>query len=815
MKERVKKELLIYHYLCRVLFSVVLIESALLITGYLTATSIPGKSILKTDVIALPITLALLITIYYLQRHKYNFLVTDILKQNKSLDAGFHSLFNAVPASLVFAKTDGTIEDVNKNWKAFADENSFKSSSYGIGENYFSVAGRNSKLTKGLQNLSEDKCDRFSMIYPCHSPEKKRWFRLIAVKEQHVENPRLLLMHIDITDLYVSKDLAQRLQYNMQQVIDLVPHLIFARDSNGNFTFVNKRFAELYGYESPAVLKNKNVKDCAPQNADAQKFLAQDAVVLSTQQVKIFPEDTFTDKNGNTHIFHTSKVCYMAADTHKQGVLGVAIEITEQKKAERALKKAEANYREIFEKANEGILIFDIASGKIMNANKKACDITGFTSHELLHATPETIALLSPCSLRTTVYRQPAGMVKEYNTVEWQLTKKSNATVWIEVSCTMATIAGVERIISFFHEIEDRKHAEDAMKKSEAELRSLFAAMNDLVVVLGVNGDCLSVAPTSYFGQVNNAKNFIGKNLAMLLPYDEATKILGHVATAIQEQRTISFEYKLAEDDGDIWMEATISPLGDQSVFWISRNITARKFAELEHCRISQDLVQKIKDLEQFAYIVSHNLRAPVANILGITNALHAMQLNAEKREQLKLDQLTCVKRLDEVIKDLNYILQIKSEVTEQKETVHFSQLVASVQQCIDYLIRKENVVFITDFSGVDEIKTFKSYLYSIFFNLISNSIKYRQPHVKPVIEIAAVKTNGKIKLIFKDNGLGIDLSKNQQQVFGLYKRFHTHTDGKGVGLYMTKTQVETLGGKISVASAENCGTTFTIEFDQ
>ena len=119
------------------------------------------------------------------------------------------------------------------------------------------------------------------------------------------------------------------------------------------------------------------------------------------------------------------------------------------------------------------------------------------------------------------------------------------------------------------------------------------------------------------------------------------------------------------------------------------------------------------------------------------------------------------------------------------------------------------------DFSEVDEMLTVKSYLHSIFYNLISNSLKYHQPGIPPEIEIRSHKLGNKIELLFKDNGMGIDMKAKGAQVFGLYKRFHSvSAEGKGMGLYMVKTQVESLGGKISIESGVNAGTTFKIEFE-
>jgi signal transduction histidine kinase len=110
---------------------------------------------------------------------------------------------------------------------------------------------------------------------------------------------------------------------------------------------------------------------------------------------------------------------------------------------------------------------------------------------------------------------------------------------------------------------------------------------------------------------------------------------------------------------------------------------------------------------------------------------------------------------------------------------------------------------------------TLKSYLYSIFYNLISNSIKFRQKQVPCIIEIKSNLLKNNVELIFTDNGMGIDLKKKGDHIFGLYKRFHPHTEGKGMGLFMVKTQVETLSGKISIESEVNKGTQFRIEFER
>jgi len=231
--------------------------------------------------------------------------------------------------------------------------------------------------------------------------------------------------------------------------------------------------------------------------------------------------------------------------------------------------------------------------------------------------------------------------------------------------------------------------------------------------------------------------------------------------------------------------------------------------------KMTADLIQRNKDLEQFTYIISHNLRAPVANIIGLSSRLQQVNLAEDIKKQIAEGLFVSVKKLDEVIRDLNDILKVRQKVDESKQVINLTQFASDIHLSIEKMIENENAVIVWDFSEANEIITIKGYLHSIFYNLISNSLKYRQPGIPPAIKIKSQKLNNKIILVFKDNGLGIDLNSLSDQVFGLYKRFHTdRAEGKGIGLYMVKTQVESMGGKISISSEVNVGTEFRIEFE-
>lgn len=271
-------------------------------------------------------------------------------------------------------------------------------------------------------------------------------------------------------------------------------------------------------------------------------------------------------------------------------------------------------------------------------------------------------------------------------------------------------------------------------------------------------------------------------------------------------------------DKKEYYISDSCAPILDKKghimgVVLVFRDVTKEKEEEADKEKITSDLVQRNKDHEHFDSIISHDLKSPVSNIISLVSLANDKDLKEDEREYVMNSLTTSAERLNEVIDDLNVILSTGKQLNEKKKLIHFSKVVSDIQDSIRNIIEKEKVSFKIDFKRVDEILTIKSYIYSIFYNLISNSIKYRKPDESLEIAIESSIDEKKIILTFQDNGLGIDLQKNGDSLFGLYKRFHADkAEGKGLGLYMVKGQVEKLGGKISVKSLVNQGTKFTIE---
>jgi signal transduction histidine kinase len=131
----------------------------------------------------------------------------------------------------------------------------------------------------------------------------------------------------------------------------------------------------------------------------------------------------------------------------------------------------------------------------------------------------------------------------------------------------------------------------------------------------------------------------------------------------------------------------------------------------------------------------------------------------------------------------------------------------------INSLVENSKITFHIDFSELAAINFNKEYLKSILLNLITNSIKYAKPDVLPSISITSEKVNGTSQLIYSDNGLGFDMDKVRDKIFGLHQKFHNHVDSNGIGLYLIYNHLTNLGGRIAVESKTNEGAKFTISF--
>ncbi|GEO04335.1 hypothetical protein AAE02nite_19990 [Adhaeribacter aerolatus] len=270
------------------------------------------------------------------------------------------------------------------------------------------------------------------------------------------------------------------------------------------------------------------------------------------------------------------------------------------------------------------------------------------------------------------------------------------------------------------------------------------------------------------------------------------------------------------------WVSMDISPVFDEAgnitqYIAIHKDITAQKEAEANLVKMSRDLYQQNRDLQQFTYIISHNLRAPVANALGLSKILTGIEKESTEFDTSLNYLQESIFRLDDVLKDINLILSVRDrkDVIE-KESLNLAAVCRQALEDLQQPLRQCHGLINLAIPEAHQVQANRAYIYSIFYNLLSNAIKYRAATRTLQIKIqASVNAQGATIIQISDNGSGFDTKKAGDNIFKLYKRFHENREGKGLGLFLVKSHVEAMAGRIAVASQVDVGTTFTIYLNE
>ncbi|MDW3209026.1 MAG: PAS domain S-box protein [Reichenbachiella sp.] len=323
--------------------------------------------------------------------------------------------------------------------------------------------------------------------------------------------------------------------------------------------------------------------------------------------------------------------------------------------------------------------------------------------------------------------------------------------------------------------------------------------------------------------KAKSAKEILGKSpMDFIHPdsHDVASQRIHNIYTKKTAHKN---EQKFVCMDGSvIWVEAMgtlISFEGEPAVQIAIYDITDRKLAQekvLENEKnlqsLNEHLTRQNNQLEEFAHIASHNLRAPITNMMSLIQIKESDQ--DEATEQFVWENLKKgVANLDETIVELNEVVKTSWELDKRKRKVKLSRVLNKILSSIKNEMLETGGRVEGDFTAFDSITYPKVYIESILINLITNGLKYAHPERPPIVKVRSFIKNGIKCLEVKDNGLGIDLSKYRDKIFGLRKTFHNHPEARGVGLFITKAQVESMGGVIRVESKIGEGSNFIINF--
>lgn len=346
-------------------------------------------------------------------------------------------------------------------------------------------------------------------------------------------------------------------------------------------------------------------------------------------------------------------------------------------------------------------------------------------------------------------------------------------------------------------------------------LAPFFDLSHDLLCIAGFDGYFKRVNPTVCKVLGYTEEELLSKPITYFQHPDDK-EITRKTREPILYGKTLTnFENRyITKQGGIVWFTWTSIPVRDEELIYaIAKNVTHKKKHEVERNELLSELSKTNNKLKQLNYTTSHDLRGPVSNLIAIFNLMDVSQItNEETREFIEL-----LKKSAENLKETldNYVDGLNSQDSQFFDLVDIRiiDVIDSISITLASLIKDSNTSYQIDLSAFESVKFNPPYLESIFLNLITNSIKYAHPDRDPIIIIKTEITDGKKKLSFSDNGIGFDSERHRDNVFGLNQTFHENKDSKGIGLYLVYNHITNLGGRITVDSKIDEGTTFMLTF--
>ncbi|MCV9385376.1 sensor histidine kinase [Reichenbachiella ulvae] len=262
--------------------------------------------------------------------------------------------------------------------------------------------------------------------------------------------------------------------------------------------------------------------------------------------------------------------------------------------------------------------------------------------------------------------------------------------------------------------------------------------------------------------------------------------------------------------DGTIFVGTESSQIEGDEIHGVIQDVTARNAIEEEKNELISTLQRQNEDLERFAHIISHNLRIPLVNLMGLTQIMDESNLSTDNKEILGLMKQS-TNNLDMIIKDLNKTVSIRDKKHEHYEVIYLTNCLDKLKSDLAEKINKHEVTINSNISKEDKMLSIPGFMNNIFAQLLDNSIKFRHKDRKPVIDISYRSTEKSHDFLIEDNGIGIDMKNNRERLFKLYEKFYPEYEGRGVGLYMAYNQINALKGNINIESEPGKGTLINI----
>ncbi|MBA9077138.1 PAS domain S-box protein [Rufibacter quisquiliarum] len=616
------------------------------------------------------------------------------------------------------------------------------------------------------------------------------------------EDGKMYSVARDITELVATR---QRLAESEQRYKGLFQHnpdVIFLENRAGMITEVNEAFCEKWGVTLEEALSRSAASFFpATMEAATQQALQE---VLQGNTLRHMLE---INVGGEERMYDTIKFP-IKVNGQVVGAQTIAKDVTAAAQAYKTIQQQANKLNTIFESISDAVIMLD-RDGCLTYINNEAERLVGLDKQKDLG---KNIWEIFPQEVEGELYAHYCHMLAA-DTPAYLTTKVHSKELWLSVKA----YPSAEGVSVYFEDV-----TEQVVSRQELEKLSLVASKTNNCVML-VDKDWriewVNEGFSRLFGyRVEEVK---GKRPSQVLHNAKTdTSSYEKLWGKLMKGEDIFFEILNVTKGGEeVWMTVDITPVVNEEgevyrYIAVQTDITKLKNSELDLEKLAKDLYKQKRDLQEFTYIISHNLRGPVANLLGLTQLL-VMEDAATENFQKSLTFLRqSVVKLDDVLMDLTTLLSIRDTTANlELEPVAIQEVVElALSSFKEPLVQTEAKVVLEIEEGC-LVRANKAYLHSIFYNLLSNSIKYKADGRALQIKVTChpVPHTQEVLISFTDNGSGFNLEKAKKNLFKLYKRFHTVQEGRGIGLFLIKSHLDAMGGRVEVETRVGEGTTFLV----
>lgn len=632
-----------------------------------------------------------------------------------------------------------------------------------------------------------------------------KWKWLATVASNKLLDPSIQAIVIrsrDITERKVASQAIAASEQKYKSLFDNNPDIIFLEDKDGLVTEVNRAFCHVLDYKKEEVI-NLPASSFLPDGmASVNERSLLEANLGSTMRYDIM----LVTKDNEKRIFDTIK-SPIIFNNEIIGYQTIAKDITPVVHSLNTIQKQANKLNTIFESIKDAFCMLD-KNWTYTYINSEFEELTKASKESFLG---RSFFDIYPKGKATEFYKNYLYAYETGKSVRFEAFSLE-LQLWLDIK----VFPSEEGISIYFNDITAKIKA-----KQELEKLSLVASKTTNGVIITDVEHKIEWVNQGFCNLTGySIEEAIGSIPSELLRTDfPSSSKFDTVREKIFNGEPVAFDILNFKKTGEeLWLSVQVDPIYDENNILVryvttQTDITALQKSKLELSELAKDLYRQNRDLQQFTYIVSHNLRAPVANVVGLASILKSLDRTCNTYDSSLHNLEISVVQLDNVLKDVNMVLSIRdSKDTLEKEPVNIHDVLQQAASSLLEPLQKCGSQLSIEIPEECSVSANRAYLHSIFYNLLSNSIKYRCDsrvlHIK--VKCFGSKERGMV-ISFSDNGTGFDLNKAAPDLFKLYKRFHRNKEGRGIGLFLVKTHIEAMGGQIEVNSQPNRGTRFLI----